>query len=324
MNEVRIPTVTGWITPGELGRTLVHEHVVTGLPGWESDTLAPGFRRREVLARAKDRIAELRDEGIGAMVDPCPADLGRDVELSAELSAATGFPIIAATGLYNEAAGGSAYWKFRTGRGDAAKILADLFVRELSVGIGDTGIRAGLIKVATGLGQITRYERAVLEAAARAALVTGAPVTTHTEDGQLGPEQQALLTSFGLPAHRIVIGHSCGSADPAYHMRIAAGGSYLGFDRFGIEAVQPDDVRVASLLKLLGAGAGARVLVSHDTVWCWRGAPLPPNPVWEPTHFTRRIVPKLRAGGAQPEQIEALLVDNPRRFFAGEPLPALA
>jgi phosphotriesterase-related protein len=318
MSEVRIPTVTGSIAPAELGRTLVHEHVVTGLPGWESDTVSPGYTRRELLARASDRIAELRAEGIGAIVDPCPADLGRDVELSAELSQRTGFPIIAATGLYNEAAGAATYWKFRTARGDAAKILADTFIHELTKGIGSTGIRPGIIKVATGLGEITRYERAVLEGAARAALATGAPITTHTEDGQLGDAQQALLTASGLPAHRIIIGHSCGSSDHAYHMKIAGAGSYLGFDRFGIENMQPDDVRVSSLLKLLDAGAGAKIVVSHDTVWCWRGTPLPPNPLWEPTHFTRRIIPKLRAGGATEAQIEALLVDNPRRFFSGE------
>jgi phosphotriesterase-related protein len=322
MSAVRIATVTGSIAPAELGRTLVHEHVVTGLPGWESDTLAPGYTRRELLARAKDRIAELQAVGIRTIVDPCPADLGRDVELSAELSQATGFPIIAATGLYNESAGGSVYWKFRTARGDAAKIMADAFIRELTVGIGQTEIRAGIIKVATNLGQITRYERSVLEAAARASLATGAPITTHTDEGQLGEEQQALLTSWGVPAHRIIIGHSCGSADHAYHARLAGNGSYLGFDRFGLEQLTSDDTRVASILKLIGAGHGGSVVVSHDTVWCWRGAPLTPNPLWEPTHFSRRIVPKLRAGGASDAQIEALLVDNPRRFFEGEKPPA--
>jgi len=312
-----IATVTGTITPAELGRTLIHEHVVTGLPGWESDSLAPGHTRRELLARAKDRIAEMKAEGIDTIVDPCPADLGRDVELSAELSQATGFPIIAATGLYNESAGGSVYWKFRTARGDAAQIMADAFIRELTVGIGRTDIRAGIIKVATNLGQITRYERTVLEAAARASLATGAPITTHTDEGQLGDEQQALLTGWGVPAQRITIGHSCGTADHAYHAKIAQNGSYLGFDRFGLEQLISDDTRVASILKLIGAGHGGRVLVSHDTVWCWLGAPLPANPIWEPTHFSRRIVPKLRAGGASEAQIEALLVDNPRRFFEG-------
>jgi predicted metal-dependent phosphotriesterase family hydrolase len=42
--------------------------------------------------------------------------------------------------------------------------------------------------------------------------------------------------------------------------------------------------------------------------------------VWNPSHFIERIVPRLRDGGASDAQIERLLVDNPRRFFAGEAL----
>ena len=128
-----------------------------------------------------------------------------------------------------------------------------------------------------------------------------------------------------------MIGHSCGTSDHDYHLRIAHAGSYLGFDRFGLDVVHPDAERVASLLKLLDKGAGDRIVVSHDSVWCWRGAPIPDpamfeatEQVWHPLHFTRRIVPRLREGGATDEQIDALLVDNPRRFFAGEKLAALA
>jgi len=46
--------------------------------------------------------------------------------------------------------------------------------------------------------------------------------------------------------------------------------------------------------------------------------------VWNPSHFSTRIVPMLKDGGATDEQIDRLLVDNPRRFFAGEKLPTLA
>jgi phosphotriesterase-related protein len=113
-------------------------------------------------------------------------------------------------------------------------------------------------------------------------------------------------------------------------MKIARGGSYLGFDRFGLDMIHPDDERVASLAKLISAGAGDRAVVSHDSVWCWRGQPFPPEvekavaPNWNPTHFSRNIVPRLKELGVTDEQIDALLVDNPRRFFAGDKLPALS
>ena len=208
--------------------------------------------------------------------------------------------------------------------------MAELFISELTEGIGETGIRAGIIKVATGPDAMSDYERTIFEAAAKASVETGAPITTHTDRGTVGGVQQALLTEHGVPAHRIVIGHSCGTSDHAYHMGIARGGSYLGFDRFGLDVVHPDAERVASLLRLLEAGAGDRVVVSHDSVWCWRGEPMPPAihaaiaEVWNPSHFSTRIVPRLREGGASDEQIERLLVENPRRFFAGGDLASLS
>ena len=71
-------------------------------------------------------------------------------------------------------------------------------------------------------------------------------------------------------------------------------------------------------------------MVSHDSVWCWRGEPIPPDimaamvETWNPTHFSQRIVPQLKDAGVTDTQIDTLLVDNPRRFFAGEKLAALA
>jgi phosphotriesterase-related protein len=303
----------------------MHEHLLIGWPGWESHAHCPGPNDHELFSLCIDRIAEIKDHGVTAMLDPCPNDLGRNVELMAKVAQHTHFQIICATGLYKEEEGGAPYWKFRANFGDSAEPMAELFIHELQEGIGTTGIRAGIIKVATGHGAITDYEKTVLRAAAMAAVETGAPITTHTDKGKLGDQQQTLLIEHGVAPHKIIIGHSCGSSDHDYHMAIARNGSYLGFDRFGIEAIRPDKERVDSLLRLLRAGAGARVIVSHDSVWCWRGQPIPSPAIakalsatWNPTHFFTRIVPQLLEGGATQEQIEVMLVDNPRRFFAGE------
>ena len=325
-----IQTVTGPTTPEALGRTLMHEHLTIGYPGWEADTIHPGPQRAEIVATAVDRIEEMKAEGISAMVDPCPNDLGRDVELMAEVAQRTNFQLICATGLYKQEEGGVPYWHFRSNFGTQVDAMAELFIRELEDGVGDTGIRPGIIKVATGFDTITDYEKTILEAAAKASIATGTPITTHT-DRNMGDEQQKILTGHGVAPHKIVIGHSCGTSDHDYHERIAQGGSYLGFDRFGLDFVQPDTERVASLLRLIARGAGDRVVVSHDSVWCWRGAPVPDpavfeamSQVWNPLHFSRRIAPMLREGGATDEQIEALLVDNPRRYFTGETLASIA
>jgi len=332
MSSLDIATVTGTTRPEALGATLMHEHLVIGYPGWEATrSIDPGPGRDEMFRVCVERIEELKSLGFRSMLDPCPNDLGRDVELMAKVAQHTGFQIVCATGLYKEAEGGTAFWHFRKSFGPVVDTMAELFEKELTEGIGETGIRAGIIKLATGPGRMSAYERTVFEAAAKASVATGAPITTHTDAGTVGDEQQRLLTELGVPAHRILIGHSCGTSDGVYHLGIARGGSYLGFDRFGLEMVQPDEERVKALVALLERGAGDRVVVSHDSVWCWRGQPFPDpallaaaTQVWNPGHFSRRIVPKLREAGVSEAQIHALLVDNPRRFFAGEKLPALA
>jgi phosphotriesterase-related protein len=96
-----VQTVTGPLAVDDLGATLIHEHVVTGMPGWDTDANAPRWKRRDMLQIAKDKVAEMQGAGIRSMVDPCPSDLARDIEFSAEVSQATGFPIVAAAGLYN-------------------------------------------------------------------------------------------------------------------------------------------------------------------------------------------------------------------------------
>jgi phosphotriesterase-related protein len=322
-----VQTVTGATTPDRLGRTLMHEHLMIGYPGWRADSVRPGPGADEMFAKCVDRIEELKDRGFTALLDPCPNDLGRDVEFIAKVAQKTGFQIICSTGLYKEAEGATAYWKFRSNFGPVGDAMAELFIKELSEGVGETGIRAGIIKVGTGHQTLTEYEQWVFEAAAKASVETGAPITTHTDGGRFGDDQQAFLVERGVAPHRIVIGHSCGTSDHDYHLRIAEGGSYLGFDRFGLDIIHPDEERVAALLRLIQKGRGNQVVVSHDSVWCWRGMPFPSQEivaqmekVWNPTHFIDRIAPRLRDGGVGDAQIEALIVDNPRSFFAGEPL----
>ncbi len=326
-----IATVTGETTSDKLGKTLMHEHLVIGYPGFESHSTNPGENIEERFAICVDKIQSLQDLGFSSMLDPCPNDLGRDVEFAARVAQKTNFQIICATGLYKQSEGAFPYWHFRSNFGPQVDAMAELFIRELTDGIGETGIRAGIIKVATGPGEITEYERTILDAAAKASLETGAPITTHTDSGTMGDEQQRILTEAGVPAHRIIIGHSCGTDDHDYHMKIAHGGSYMGFDRFGLDMVFPDEKRVASLVALIKAGAGDRIVVSHDSVWCWRGEPFPPEVLaklgedtFNPTFFSRKIVPQLLEAGVTQKQIDDLWIENPRRFFDGEKLGVLA
>lgn len=313
-----LQTVTGPCEAATLGLTLMHEHLLIGWPGWQSDGAAPAWDRGEARRVCIDRMHELRALGVTALVDPCPIDLGRDVELAAEVSQATGVRIVCATGLYKEEAGAAPYYKFRGAFTDTVAEMTETFVGEIRDGIGGTGIRPGVIKVATSPHQVTAYERAVLTAAARAHRETGLPITTHTDEGTMGREQLAILSGEGVDPAHVVIGHSCGSADLRYHTDLLDRGCTLGFDRFGLELLHPDRLRLAALTGLLGIGFERQIVLSHDTVWCWRGRPLPRAveslaPRWDPRHVLTTIVPALRDAGVSQAKIDAMLIDNPRR-----------
>ena len=109
-------------------------------------------------------------------------------------------------------------------------------------------------------------------------------------------------------------------------MAILDRGSYLGFDRFGLEILAPDEQRIQSLLALLRKNKEQRIVISHDNVWCTRGQPFPedmlammdPEILFNPTHFHQNILPRLLEEGVSQQQIDTMLVDNPRRFFSGD------
>ena len=313
-----INTANGPISPDALGKTLMHEHLVMAMAGWDTDTGAPPRKTEDLVRICVDRIAELQDGGFSSLLDPCPMDIGRDAELYGEVAARTGFNILFSTGIYNEHMGG-AYWRYKVMADPAgAENLAALYVHELTEGVGPSRLRPAVIKLAVGTDPDSAFEARLIEAAVIAAKATGAPILTHT-DGVGGDLLLDKLTALGVPAHRIIIGHCCGSPDQAYHRRIVDGGAYIGFDRFGLEIIQSDEVRIAGMHGLLQAGYAQQLIVSHDCAFCQRGQVIPDEGLHtNPMHFSRNIVPRLRELGVADATLDSILTDNPRRYFSGD------
>lgn len=325
-----VQTVLGPIDSAELGFTLMHEHVVIGLPGWEFDATYT-VNRRQAIELASESLAELRALGVRTLVDPCPMELGRDVSLLAEVAQRSGMNIVCATGLYHERWGIPAYMRLRS-----AEYLTDIYLKEIVDGIGGTGIRPGIIKCATTTGRIGVHEEKALRAAARSSRATGLPITTHTDSGSLGAEQCDLLESEGLDLRAAVIGHSCGSSNLAYHVSLLDRGANLGFDRFGMESVYPDKLRIASLIGLVSAGYADQLVISQDFVSCIYSGGLSyskraGSDRWGGRFYlVNEVIPRLRGAGVSGEAIRALTVETPRRIFEAAaysprvPLPAAA
>ena len=314
-----INTVLGTISPDKLGKTLIHEHVLFGFAGWyANDTITP-FNRGECVKASLNTMGELKALGVNTFVDATPNDCGRNPALLKEISEKSGVTIICSTGLYAESEGGSAYFKFRAlAGGNITQEIYELFAREITQGIGITGIKAGVIKVGTSYCQITPYEETILKAAAQAQKETGTPILTHTGNGTMGLEQTYILISEGADPGRILIGHICGSPDIKYHISLLQKGVYIAFDKLGMEyfpSDQSDTVRKNCIIGLLNIGFANKILLSHDSIRWWLGKQfVTPSP----THIFNNILPALKKAGITDEQINTMLVENPRRFLTGE------
>jgi len=307
-------TTDGELPFSEMGRTLIHEHIYLGMPGWQFDLDVPKFVRHDWIARAADKLQELQSHGCHTIVDPCPMDLGRDVEFVAEVAQRSGTNIILATGVYTEADGIAS-----TFRAMPHEDIVALYVKEITEGVGDSGIKTGVIKIASGADATNAYETKMIGVAAEASRLTGVPIISHTHLATHGHTQLDIVEGHGGCANCMVVGHSGDRDDPPYQSSLAKRGAFVGLDRFGLESVLPDDVRIRNLIQLVDAGYRDNILVSQDHVLCMLGRlgkmleGAEPN--WKLTRIFEYVVPRLKALGMSDEDVEHILVDNPRSLF---------
>ncbi|MCI0769154.1 MAG: phosphotriesterase [Chloroflexi bacterium] len=315
-----INTVLGPISTADLGGMLTHEHLLASPMGVEYDTTLPFDREGQLLNLIGD-MKELRAAGISSIIDPIPIELGRKVDFMRDVSEASGVNIVCATGLYHEQgtfSGLPPYFKMKS-----VDDLAGIFIKEITDGIGPDHIRPGVIKCATGPGLVTDNERKVLQAAARAHKATGVPITTHTTDGTMGPDQLDIFEGEGIDLRYVTVGHCSDSANLDYLRNILTRGAYVGFDRVGLEGHVSDEAKVGVVAALVAMGFTERIVLSHDHVGCMHGMRM--TMMSDPevakkrsyTYLLREFLPKLKATGITSDTLNTMLVDNPRRYFEG-------
>jgi phosphotriesterase-related protein len=316
-----VMTVTGPDTPENLGTTLIHEHITFAYPGWYADESISPYDREDAERICLEVLEIAKKSGVKTIVDATAADVGgRDPILMKRLSEKSGVNIIAATGLFPESIGAGNYYKWQsTMRGrNFEEDIYELFHTELSVGIRGSGVKAGIIKVATGDPVISDYEATVLKVAVRVAKEAGVSIITHTEAAAVGPSQQELFLRYGADPSKVMIGHQNNSEEIAYALtQLERPGFYLGFDRTNPLMSKASEDTIVSLVLL---GFGDRIMLSHDCIFMWLGRPgkLPQQYAeWRPDYLFRQLIPKLKTAGVTDEQIKGILVDNPRRFLGG-------
>ncbi len=310
----RVNTVLGPMAAEQLGIVAVHEHIGYGMPGSELDTRwwkTPEDRYAETIPK----LRQFHEYGGGTFVDVTGICNGRDVDYYKSLSEKTGVNIVACTGFVG---GDTALPFFARASVD---YLTRQFTHEITVGIGDTGSRAGVIKVGVSRGgRMTQLDKRIYRAAARASLTTGVPIMTHLA---IDAENAiAIFQEEGLSLDRVLFGHADDgiNAEKTRDTWIAEQGGRVGFDTFGYETeledppfwARPRKERLAHFLRFIDGHLG-QALASADANCSPLGWPgVKGHTV---NYIFEDLIPDLRDAGLDDAAITTLFVDNPASFL---------
>jgi phosphotriesterase-related protein len=325
-----VETVTGPIDAGELGTTLIHEHLTSNdeavhaqWPG--AETFAP-FRESavswdEVADVALEEARAAVDLGVRTIADPAPMFLGRDIGLMREVSEQAGLQIVPCTGIYTY----DYLPPFLRNRD--ADAIADLFVTDIEEGIQGTDIKAAFIKCAADEPGVTENIEKVHRAAARASVRTGVPIMAHSRPAsETGPRQIEIFEEEGVELGRVQIAHTGDTDDLDYIEPLLDKGVWIGMDRFGLNLFLPWDKRISTVLAMLERGYAERMFLSadscatidwfpHEVVEQMLAAGMAKD--WDIRIVHQRVIPDLKQGGMTDDQLETMLVGNPVRWLTG-------
>jgi len=350
-------TVLGLIDANALGVVLPHEHILidikshfTYLRPTEASQMAMAYQpvTLENLSWIRfhplgnlDNMTALPEEvlikevmfykmaGGNTICDlTCTSSMHRDPLGLTRIARATGVNIIVGSGIYEVYTG---YEDPRT-----EEDLTDEMVREITVGIGDTGVRAGIIGEIGCSWPLSEHQRKVLRACAGAQKRTGAAINIHPpikaptreEHEEAILEVIQVLSDAGTDLSRTIISHMdlC-CLTPAFRRKLADTGCYLEYDVFGWEGYLPREVhladtlndaqRVNEIMQLIAEGYLNQILVASDhcmkIMFRTYGG-------WGYDHILTNAVPLMRHKGMSDEQIHALLVENPKRILPFAPV----
>jgi predicted metal-dependent phosphotriesterase family hydrolase len=307
-----VMTVRGEVPVDQLGFTLPHEHVLIDLVQvFPANLLAFDF----VLGDIDLAIDEVRryveaavpwGHGRPALVDvTTDARMGRDPVGLRRVSEALDLHIVMGSGRYREP-----WYEPELGRIPTSE-LGDRFVTEIEQGVGDTGIRPGIIgELGADRDFLSPAEERVLRAGARAHRRTGLPITLHARFGKVGLRQLDVLEEEGVALGRVIVGHSDTDPDLEYHEALARRGAWVQFDTIRGRFPFTIERRVRYILEARRRGFLDRILLSHDVcaqshLVAFGGSGY--------DYLPARFGDRLREADLAEDELRMLFIESPRR-----------
>jgi len=317
----KVETVKGPIDSMSLGTTLMHEHIFslsTEIMQNHPEDWGDEDRR---VTDAVNRLSELKSRGVDSLVDLTVIGLGRYIPRIQRIADRVRLNIIVATGVYtyNDV---PMYFHFR-GPGTplgGPELMTDMFVKDIEQGIGNTSVKAGILKCATDEPGVTPGVERVLRAVAQAHRRTGVPISTHTHaPTRRGLEQQRVFREEGVDLSHVVIGHCGDTTDIGYLEELISNGSTIGMDRFGIDPILTFEQRVDTVAQMCRRGHAGNIVLSHDAAcfndWLPEAVISAALPRWNYFHIHNDVLPALKRAGITDGQIDTMMVDNPRKIL---------
>jgi phosphotriesterase-related protein len=344
----KVQTVLGTISPEDLGITLMHEHLLcdlvnalkevkpTGAEGewFYNHPVTPEITwwltyhqnsNRDNLVLGDEEVATkealfYKHAGGRTVVDMTNKSFSRDPLALVRVSWATGLNIIMGSGYYLASTHPSDM-DSKTEEG-----ICEEIVHDITVGVDNIGIRAGIIGEIGCSEPLAENERKVLVAAAKAQQRTGAPLSIHPAR-QPKPDASGcleiinIISRAGADISRTIICHIDRTLRKAEERRqLAETGCYLEYDIFGWEGYHTyhsvdlpnDNHRVNEIIQLIDQGYLNQLLISQDIAWKSRLRSYGGHGY---DHILRNVVPLMRLKGMSEEQIRTILVENPKRLL---------
>jgi phosphotriesterase-related protein len=313
-----VETVNGPVDLEELGLTLIHEH-------FRTTDEAARFQFPHLYDEAAEWESAMSDagaikgHGVETVVEPSAMFLHRDAAFSKRVADESRLNVILATGVYTY----DHLPQVLSNRSEDE--VAQIFVHEIENGIQGTGIKAAFIKCAADEPGVTPNVEKIHRAAARASQQTGRPIMAHSRPASgTGFEQMRIFNEEGVDPGKVQVAHTGDTDDLEYIERLLDTGCWIGMDRYGLDIFLPTEQRQETVLALLEKGHADRMFLSQD--WCstidWFTPEMEEQlkpvaaPNWSMTFLFEQVIPELRERGMTDEQLNQMMVENPKGWLA--------